>query len=268
MSGKICYLGDDHLQGAAAYLAGIMLHYGIEFDYVPSAESPPKSFANSQFSAYVISDYPAARLGSERMDIVVDRVKNGAGLVMIGGWESFHGRLGEYHRSPLAEVLPVTMQSCDDRRNSAQPCLIDKLADHEILADLPWDEPPTIGGYNLITAKPEAETLLAAARFSVARAEPVKSFRLAAGGTPSFMMVPSGETYHFVRGGTAPLLIVDKHGEGHTAALATDVAPHWVGGFVDWGDQRIVQEVGGGTIEVGNWYAQFFRNLVAWAGKL
>ena len=25
MPGKICYLGDDHLQGAAAYLAGIML---------------------------------------------------------------------------------------------------------------------------------------------------------------------------------------------------------------------------------------------------
>jgi hypothetical protein len=29
-----------------------------------------------------------------------------------------------------------------------------------------------------------------------------------------------------------------------------------------------VQEIGGGTIEVGNWYARFFRNLVAWAGKL
>ncbi len=36
MPGKICYLGDDHLQGAAAYLAGIMLHHGLAFDYVPS----------------------------------------------------------------------------------------------------------------------------------------------------------------------------------------------------------------------------------------
>ena len=100
---------------------------------------------------------------------IAARVEQGAGLLMIGGWESFHGLAGEYNKSPLAAVLPVTMQSCDDRRNSAQPCLIEKVADHDILADLPWDEPPTIGGYNLITAKPEAETLLSAAKVSVWR---------------------------------------------------------------------------------------------------
>ncbi len=55
---------------------------------------------------------------------------------------------------------------------------------------------------------------------------------------------------------------------GRAAALATDVAPHWVGGFVDWGDDRVVQEVAGGLMEFGNWYGQFFRNLVAWAGSL
>ena len=51
------------------------------------------------------------------------------------------------------------------------------------------------------------------------------------------------------------------------AALATDVAPHWVGGFVDWGDDRVVQEDRRAElIEFGDWYGQFFRNLVAWAG--
>lgn len=246
MSGKICYLGDDHLRGAAAYLAGILAHFGIEFDYVPSAESAPGGFASEPYSAYVVSDYPAARFGEAAMCHVAARVRQGAGLVMIGGWESFHGRLGEYHRSPLAEVLPVTMQSCDDRRNRAQPCLIEKLADHDILADLPWEEPPGIGGYNLLAAKPQAQSLLDAAIFSVRYA---------------------GKTWKFDRVGSTPLLVVGNHGAGRTAALATDVAPHWVGGFVDWGDKRITQEVGGGTIEVGNWYAQFFRNLVAWAGK-
>jgi hypothetical protein len=63
-------------------------------------------------------------------------------------------------------------------------------------------------------------------------------------------------------------LIVGRYGAGRTAALATDVAPHWVGGFVDWGDRRIAQAVGGGMIEVGNWYARFFHNLVAWTGKV
>ena len=41
MPAKICYLGDDNLNLAAGYLGGIMLHYGFEFDYVPSNESPP-----------------------------------------------------------------------------------------------------------------------------------------------------------------------------------------------------------------------------------
>ena len=128
MPGKICYLGDDHLQGAAAYLAGILLHHGLAFDYVPSAESPPADFASQPYAAYVISDYPASRLGDAAMAHMAARVEQGAGLVMLGGWESFHGRLGEYHQSPLAAVLPVTMQSCDDRRNFAQPCLIEKVA--------------------------------------------------------------------------------------------------------------------------------------------
>jgi len=247
MAGKICYLGDDHLQGAAAYLAGILLHHGLAFDYVPSAESPPPEFALTRYAAYVISDYRASQLGNTAMAHIAARVVQGAGLVMLGGWESFHGRLGEYHNSPLATVLPVAMQSCDDRRNFAQPCLIEKVADHEILAGLPWDRPAGIGGINAVTAKPGTETLLVAAQFSAHRNE---------------------HAYTFVPTGRAPLLIVGRHGAGRTAALATDVAPHWVGGFVDWGDQRIVQKVGGGMIEVGNWYARFFRNLVAWAGQI
>ena len=247
MSGKICYLGDDHLQGAAAYLAGILTHFGIEFDYVPSAESPPASFADTQYAAYVISDYPAVRLDEAAMNHIAARVADGAGLVMIGGWESFHGKLGEYHQSPLAAVLPVLMLQYDDRRNFVQPCLIEKRTDHAILGGLPWGTPPGIGGINSIAPKPRTELLLDACSYSV---------------------LQSGHVHEFSPVGLFPLLVVGQHGAGRTAALATDVAPHWVGGLVDWGDERIVQEIGGGTIEVGNWYARFFRNLVAWAGKL
>ena len=109
-------------------------------------------------------------------------------------------------------------------------------------------EPPTIGGYNAIAPKPQTETLLKAIHFPPSSAA-------AAYYVPAY-------------GSHAPLLVVGRHGAGRTAALATDVAPHWVGGFVDWGDRRVTQEVGGGAIEVGNWYAQFFRNLVAWTAKI
>jgi hypothetical protein len=247
MPGKICYLGDDSLQGAAAYLAGIMLHYGLEFDYVPTSESPPAGFANTPYAVYVVSDYFAKTFGRAAMSHVARCVEQGSGLLMLGGWVSYYGQLGEYHNSPLAEVLPVVMQQSDDRRNSAQPCLINKVADHPILQGLPWDQPPGIGGFNAIAPKPGATTLLTSVRFAV---------RLA------------GSEFQFMRGEESPLLVVGQHGQGRVVALATDVAPHWVGGFVDWGDGRITQEVAGGSVEIGNWYAQFFRNLLAWTGKL
>ena len=247
MTKDICYLGDDHLAGAAAYLAGIMGHFGLDYDYVPSAESPPASFRTTRYALYAISDYPAAGFSQAELAHVCGCVAAGSGLLMIGGWESFHGRLGEYHRSPLADVLPVTMLAEDDRRNWAQPCLVQKAAEHPILEGLPWETPPGIGGFNALTPKPASETLLRGVQFSV-RVE--------------------GGSFEFVRQSDSPLLVVGSHGQGRTAALATDVAPHWVGGLVDWGDRRIVQEVASGFIEVGNWYAQFLRNLLIWTGRL
>jgi hypothetical protein len=244
---RICYLGDDTLQGAAGYLAGIMGHFGLPYDHVPSTESPDGEFASRQYALYVVSDYPACRFRDGQMEHIVRCVEAGSGLAMLGGWESFFGRLGEYHRSPLAEVLPVAMLDRDDRRNAAQPCLIEKVSEHPILDGLPWDQPPGIGGYNALSPKPDAQTLLCCVRFSVRS---------------------NGGDFEFLRGESSPLLMVGTWGQGRTAALATDVAPHWVGGLVDWGDRRIEQGIPGGFIEVGNWYAEFFRNLLVWTGRL
>jgi uncharacterized membrane protein len=155
--------------------------------------------------------------------------------------------LGEYHDSPLAEVLPVAMLGRDDRRNCAQPCLVEKVAEHPILEGLPWDRPPGIGGFNAFAAGPDSQTLLNSAQFSARW---------------------NGRDFEFSRGQAAPLLVVGERGSGRTAALATDVAPHWVGGLVDWGDRRIAQEVAGGVVEFGNWYAEFFRKLLVWTGRL
>ena len=247
MRKRICYMGDGRLDGAASYLAGIMTHSGLAFDYTPNDQRPPATLTSDPYSLYVVSDYPAARFGAGAMAGVAKCVEQGSGLVMIGGWESFFGCSGEYHKSPLAEVLSVVMEQSDDRRNFAQPCLINKVADHPILDGLPWDAPPGIGGLNAVTAKPNAQTILTAVQFSVGQA---------------------GGQFQFNRVGEWPLLVVGQYGRGRTAALATDVAPHWVGGLVDWGDQRVVQDVPGGfTIDVGNWYARFFRNLLVWAGQ-
>ncbi len=243
MQAQVCYLGDDDLAGAAAYLAGVMHWAGISFDHVPSAQAPPHDFSQRRYSLYVVSDYPSARFRRADMLHIVRCVEEGSGLLMLGGWESFFGRLGEYHTSPLAGALPVFMAHSDDRRNCPQPCLVVKVADHEILEGLPWENPPCIGGYNGLEPKPGATVVLKAVAFSVWRQR------------DAFCFTPHEE---------APLLVLGEHGRGRTAALATDPAPHWVGGLVDWGDQRIVQPVAGTSIEVGCHYARFFRNLLAW----
>lgn len=244
---RVCYLGDDDVGGAAIYLAGIMTHFGMPFDHVDSADSPGDDFCLRRYGLYVISDYPSARFASGQLEHVAECVRQGSGLAMFGGWESYHGRLGEYHRSPLADVLPVVMADEDDRRNYAQPCLIKKTADHPLLDGIPWETPPGIGGFNAFRAKADGRTLLASLRFSV---------------------YVEGDEYSFTPAGEAPLLVVGGYGQGRTAALATDVAPHWVGGFVDWGNQRVVADVGDGFIDVGNWYARFFRQLLEWTGRL
>jgi len=247
MRGPVCYLGDDDLPLAAVYLAGIMTHYGLGYDYVPSARPPDDAFRTGAHSLYVLSDYPAARFAAGDLECLAGRVREGAGLAMFGGWESFHGRLGEYHRTVLAEVLPVVMREADDRRNCAQPCLVEPVARHAITDGLPWDRPPAIGGFNAFEPKPDATTVLECVQFSVRR--------------------EAGE-YCFTPGERWPLLVVGQYGRGRVAALATDVAPHWVGGMVDWGDQRVVEQMPFGFVDVGCWYAQFFRNLLVWTGKL
>jgi uncharacterized membrane protein len=65
-----------------------------------------------------------------------------------------------------------------------------------------------------------------------------------------------------------PLLVIGNFGSGRVCAFASDVAPHWVGGLVDWGDARIsVHAEGANQREVGNWYAAFFESLIRWVIK-
>lgn len=246
MSRRILYAGDTRLDAAAGYLAGVMTHAGLEFDYLASDESLMPAVADANHGVYVISDYPVNRWNPEAFEIVLRRVREGAGLVMIGGWESYHGLAGEYHQSPLAEVLPVRMESSDDRVNRAQPCVVMPEREHAIVDGLPWQNPPTVGGYNRVAPAEDAEVLLTLRPLDI---------RAGRDGHLGFTTLPP-----------EPLLVTGTYGNGRTAALATDVAPHWVGTWVDWGEQRIsARAEGADDIEVGCDYAEFFTRLLRWA---
>ncbi|GHT44559.1 hypothetical protein FACS189454_02340 [Planctomycetales bacterium] len=239
------YLGDDDITRAAAYLCGIMSYDDIPYLRVNSSQSPPDNFSDSRYDAYVLSDYPCANFLPGQLEAIRDAVFAGAGLIMLGGWESFHGRLGEYHHSPLADVLPVMMLESDDRRNFSQGVLLQPKQPHPILDSLPWENPPLVGGINELIAKPDSQTLLTGIPLEIKAADKHFDFSV------------SDKTY--------PLLVVGEYGKGRTAALATDVAPHWVGGFVDWGEKRIKQELPDNNfVEVGTNYVRFFTQLLRW----
>jgi hypothetical protein len=248
MLNSILYLGDTHLRDAAAYLAGLMHGWGWSFDYVPSDKSTSVEMFDRPRALVIVSDYPAARMKTEAQRRLVEQVAGGTGLIMIGGWESYHGLGGDWENTPVGDALPVTISSTDDRMNCDQPVLVRRLAEHPALTGLPWEvRPPVIGGFNRFTAKPTATVLLEAQRFAAQWI------------APAFQFTPLDRH---------PLLVIGEHGRGRTAALATDVAPHWVGPLVDWGLPRVAaQAPQANAVEVGGDYARFLRQLLSWIGR-
>ena len=248
MNKDILYLGDTNLDQAASYLAGIMSYCNIGFDYLASDKKPERSFLDTDYKAIIISDYPADNFSAEQLSSLMVKIKNGTGLLMIGGWESFTGLDGRYNETPLKDILPVVMADSDDRVNHSGPCLVEMNCAHEIVAGLPFEsDTPAIGGFNEFEVKPDGIIILSSRRF-----------------TASY----NGSLFKFSAGQSSPLLVAGSFGDGRTAAFASDVAPHWVGPLVDWGDKRITAQANGASqIEVGNWYAQFFANLIQWVQK-
>jgi uncharacterized membrane protein len=180
---------------------------GAEVDYLPGHLVPgrfPGSAAGlAAYGAVILSDIGANSLllapdtfersaaAPNRPAAVEQYVRDGGGLLMIGGYLSFAGIEGKarYHGTPVETALPVTISALDDR--SEHPEGVHPIVDqprHPVLDGVPDDWPPLLG-YNQLTAKPAAKVL--------------------------------------VRCGIDPLLVVGSHGAGRSAAFASDCAPHW-----------------------------------------
>ncbi len=245
---QIFFLGDTSLQTAASYLAGCLHHSGWTFDYLPSDQPLTELHLAEPHQLYIISDYPAENISVDLQKRLVENVTNGSNLLMIGGWESFHGMGGNWDGTPIANFLPVEVASEDDRRNCDSPVFLKAHGDHPILSNLPWnDRTPLIGGYNRVIAKRGVQTLLTAERYTA---------------------VSSNGDYKLSHESSDPLLVVEENGSSRIATLLTDLAPHWVGPLVDWGDDRIAAQAPNAEgIEVGNLYYQFVSQLISWIGQ-
>lgn len=245
MDQRILYLGDTALDRAGSYLAGILHHTKVQFNYIPSDKTFSDEWLTESVDAVVISDYPSAHFTESQLAHLARCVQQGTGLLMIGGWESFTGCAGGYQKTVLKEVLPVQMSDTDDRVNCAAPCVIRQQCEHPIIESVPFQSsPPCIAGYNRFTAKTAAQTVLSVDKYRV---------------------IDGDSGISFFREQSDPILVVGDYGKGRIGAYAGDVAPHWAGGFVDWGDERITLKApGAGEVEIGNWYVRFFSNLIRW----
>lgn len=239
MKKRIVYAGDSPAGGPANYLLSILESLPISYQHIPPAEKI-KSETIEKCDVLILSDYGRDKLSARAENSISSLVndRNG-GLLMIGGWGSFTGLDAGWRNSNVEELLPVSCLSRDDRRNHSTGLLIQKKQEHPVLKGLPHDNLPVICGLNEILPKRSSEIVLEAQ-----------------------LLQNKGSK---VRTGSKayPLLVLSK--EKRTAALATDLAPHWCGGWVDWGSKRVKLPVNKFiSVEIGDAYIRFVSNLIFW----
>jgi uncharacterized membrane protein len=89
--------------------------FQIEFALMPKnrqefwPEDRSAALASNTYSAFILGDVDADALGQENLRLLAERVKNGAGLIVLGGYNAYGP--GGYANTPLADILPVMIDS-------------------------------------------------------------------------------------------------------------------------------------------------------------
>ncbi|MEM1067262.1 MAG: glutamine amidotransferase [Planctomycetota bacterium] len=179
-----------------------------------------------KYDIYIIGDLDSTAFGNEQLAELAETVSAGAGLVMLGGYQSFGS--GGYAGSPLDAALPVELDSSQRRRVGATdeqtgdqlkgPLTI-RLARQHPITDLGVDDPAMMWQ--------SLPSLLGANRLSGPKVAP---------GVQVLLQSEQGD----------PLLVVGGYGRGRTAAVAMDSTWRW------WR---------GGESEI---HRRFWRQLILW----
>jgi uncharacterized membrane protein len=81
------------------------------------ADIPADLFEPGKYDVVILGDLPASRMPQPIQEKLAEMLRSGAGLLMIGGYESFGP--GEWRRTPIADFLPVQMKD-DDGQTEAE----------------------------------------------------------------------------------------------------------------------------------------------------
>lgn len=207
------FVTSTYEEGAGHFIAAVE-RGGHEVVFQPNhvaAERFPASQRQlEKFDVVVLSDIGAntlllpnrvfeqGRIQPNRLNLIVDWVRGGGSLLMVGGYLSFQGieAKANYRNTSLAEVLPVLMESGDDREEAPQGAAPRVTMPHQITNGLP-DELPNVLGYHRFEAKEDTDVLMAV--------------------------------------GDQPFLVVGTEGQGRVAAFGSDMGPHWLPeDFLEW----------------------------------
>jgi hypothetical protein len=119
---RVAYF-DNLLRPEQKFIRRINVAQKIQLDYQPVRPPPFNKdielnddwFRDGEYDVYIIGDVPAAVFGPERLKNLAAQIEQGAGLIMLGGFQSFGP--GGYAATPLADYLPVEMRVGEFRGN-------------------------------------------------------------------------------------------------------------------------------------------------------
>jgi len=240
---RVLFLGEAP---RSSYVEGA-LSTAFRLTKLHAGQSLEGSEAESRLGEYaliVLTDYPERNLSALHQETIATAVeRRGRGLLMIGGWASFGGPHGNYHGSRIAELLPVEIGANDDRVNSPLgTVLVARRQFHPAIGSIQGQEPCVVVGYNGVRTRDDGDVLVEGHRLRV-----------------------DAELRSSLEKTSTPVLTVWQRGAGRVGALAPDVMPHWAGGILDWGEQRVMLPTGN---EVGHLYLAFLVDLCRWLGGL
>lgn len=196
------------------YLRNALEQAGYEVEYITNHHAqdqlPYTKEEYSQYDCVILSDIgsntlllPSATfVKSEqrpnRCAAIRDYVLDGGALLMIGGYLSFSGidAKARYGTTAIADVLPVTCLTIDDRCEHSEGVTAEVVKQHPVLEGIKGEWPALLG-YNKTQPKPDCDTLVEV----------------------------DGD----------PLIAIGSFGKGKSAVFTSDCSPHWApADFVNW----------------------------------
>jgi hypothetical protein len=189
----------------------------------------------NHYAAYILGDIDASAFAKEELTSLAEHVRNGAGLIMLGGFHSFGA--GGYAGTPLAEVCPIEMTSLD-----RQPLDAEIRNDLHIWSDVRLRQSPQFQSHYLLQLAPGARSnasandkiwrslppLLGANRIRAKQTAQILAYAAPVHSLPNESpILENADSANLSNEETTPLLATQNYGLGRVLAFAADSTWRW-----------------------------------------